>query len=104
MKIRVLIASTVICAMSWPVFATLVSPDSRSTHILGPALSSVSDQLKATHAGDVALNSIPQSPLKVQTYVESNPYEPSFGPDFGATTELKIDLDSFDMEYVLRVQ
>jgi len=105
MKIRVLLFSLSLLAMTWPTGATLL-PTSSAT---GKA--SISQAIDIT---SVTQESLPLSPSheieQGNELLQLSPMRPpllnqvSLIETLQATTQLKIDLDNFDMEYVLQIQ
>jgi hypothetical protein len=94
--------------MTFPALASLGTTHS-SLKQNSVALSTVGKSLESTMGIQQTIRSAKESlrdnsSTTKQAFLQPNPYQSYFDQNPSAKTELKIDLDNFDMEYVLKVQ
>src|ERR1041385_5096175 len=101
MKKTILATLTLVSSMTLPALASLGSSHS---HIKqnGVALSTVGKSLESTFGIQQTLRSTKESfrdnsSKTKQAFLQPNPYQSYFDQNPSAKTELKIDLDNFDM-------
>jgi hypothetical protein len=102
---KLMMALSVVTVISLPGWASF--PNNTSESKSDAVLSTLGKSIENTLAIQQALrseNSKSSVPARHHAFLPSNPYQSYFDQFPLARTELKIDLDNFDMEYVLKVQ